>query len=313
MTKLSQAQRILDILKILAQSQKICTKSLQEYYGESERTIQRDIKLLREFLGESVISAERGCYQLISGSYFSDLLQEKHQAKALKSFFEFLTLMDSKSLQFLEEKEFSFLKQMKKESNEIYALFDNPIEELKKADFLEDLKLAIRDKRYCDIIYNEKASRELKDIQPQKILYAKNNWYLAAMTQNYKTNGGFKRFRINFIESLTLQPKTFHTDIQAQEHIKNMQSLFENFSHPKYEVQLLVDKEIARYFRVKKYLKSQNIVKEEEGSLILSFQINNDMEIIPLIRQWIPYITVISPCGLRQKLYDEISSYLKQL
>ena len=200
---------------------------------------------------------------------------------------------------------------MKKESNQIYTIFENPIEELKNVLFLENMKQAIKYRQYCDIVYNEKETKILKDIEPQKILYAKNNWYLAIMSKNdYKDNGGFKRLRINFIDEFTLKTKTFHSNVQAQEHIKNMQSLFQDYDSPNYEVLIQVDYEVSRYFRVKKYLSSQQIHEEKEnGDLILSYQINTDMEIIPLVKMWIPHLKVLSPEKLNKRIKKEISQY----
>jgi len=307
--KLNQSQRILHILKKLSTHEKICTKLLVSELAESERNIQRDIKLLKAFLGEGLVGMERGCYQLMDKHYFSDMLKGQHNSKELVNFLEFLTLMDSQSLKFLERQEFDFLKHIKRDASQLYTIFDHPIEELQKSSFIDELKTAIKQRRYCDIIYNEREPLLLENIQPQRILYAKNNWYLAAMTQNYKLNGGFKRFRINFIEKLTLQSKTFHRNLQAEEHIKSMQSLFQDFNQPNYEVFLRADKEIARYFRVKKYLSSQKIIREEEGDLILSFMINNEMEIIPLIKTWLPHLKVLSPHTLEASIKGLIKLY----
>ena len=309
---MTQSKRILTILKELTTNQKVCTKHLALSLDESERNIQRDIKIIKEFLGDSLIQIERGCYQLLSSSYILDLFKEQNNSNELKNFFEFLSLMDSKLLKFLEGDEFKFIKQIKKDTKEIYAVFENPIEELQKYHFLADMKLAIKDRRYCDIVYNEKEPRDLKNIQPQKIIYAKNNWYLVAMTQNYKPNGGFKMFRINFIDKFILLPKTFHKNLQAQKHIQHMQSLFQNFDQPNYEVKIWVDKEVARHFRVKKYLSSQKIEKDD-GDLILTYQVNDDMEIIPLIKTWIPYLKVISPLSLKEKLHKEIKKYISDI
>jgi predicted DNA-binding transcriptional regulator YafY len=269
------------------------------------------MKILKEFLKESLISPQRGCYQLLNNHFFSNILQGDNKATALKEFFEFLAIFDTKALKFIEGDEFAFFHKMKKESKQIYSIFESPIEELENIEFFDEIKQAIKYRQYCDIIYNEKEPKILKDVEPQKILYAKNNWYLAVMSKtNYQKNGGFKRLRINFIDEFKLKTKTFQTNIQAQMHIQNMQSLFQDFESPNYEVQVRVSYEVSRYFRVKKYLSSQKLISEEKnGDLILSFQINDDMEIIPLIKTWIPHLKVISPTKLDNKIKEELSKY----
>ena len=226
--KYTQANRILETLKQLSQGQKICVKSLALQYNESQRSIQRDIKILKDFLKDSIISCERGCYQLLSTNHFLQLIQQDKSSKDLRSFFEFMMLVDTNLLNLLQGNEFSFIKQIKKDTNTIYKIFDNPIESLKNVEFFDQMKEAVKNRRYCDIIYYETTIKELNNIQPQKILYANNNWYLAAITENYKMNNGFKLFRINYIESFIIKPNTFHTNIQAQSHIQQMQSLFED-------------------------------------------------------------------------------------
>lgn len=309
--KLSQSKRILHILQRLSKHEKVCTKALASEFEESDRNIQRDLKLLKEFLEDSLKPAGRGCYRLIDQTNFINLAKSSGGSKEFFNFLEFVTLFDARALKLLEHEEFTFLEQLKRESAETYTIFDNPIEELQKTLFLEDLKHAIKYRRYCDIVYNESQPRLLEDIQPQRILYAKNNWYLAAMTKNYKHNHGFKLFRINFIDSLTLKSKTFHRNLEAEAHIKSMQSLFQDYKQPNYSVTLEVSAEVSRYFRVKKYLASQKIIEErEDGSLLLSFEINNDMEIIPLVRTWLPHLRVITPGHLDQKIRAELAAYL---
>ncbi len=310
--KHTQSQRVLLILKDLVSGQMLCTRALEERFGENSRTIQRDMKLLRDFLGDSLMQAGRGCYRMLTTQSFSAMLQTGGQSQELRAFLEFAALIDEDILRFLKEEEFGFLRQIKRDTREIFTIFDNPVESLKKNDLLETLKSAVRERRYCDLVYNETERRDLKKIRPLKVLYAQNNWYLAALTQNYKHLGGFKRFRINFIESCTLLPQTFHKDIQALEHVKKMQSLFDDYGAPHFDVEVLADASIARHFRVKKYLKSQKIAEERpNGDLILHFRINNDMEIIPLVKKWIPHLKVLSPKKLDERIREEISVYLQ--
>ena len=54
-------------------------------------------------------------------------------------------------------------------------------------------------------------------------------------------------------------------------------------------------------------------MKEIDGDLIISYQINSDMEIIPLIKTWIPHIKIISPNKLKKRIEDEIKKYLNDI
>ena len=308
---MKQEMRILNILSKLSTHKVVSISQLTDEFNIAQRTIQRDMKILKEFIGNSLISPQRGSYQLLDTHFFSDILNDSNKVEDLSEFFEFITLFDSDTLSFLEDEKFTFLKKIKKDSSQIYTIFDSPIEKLKKIKFLEDIKHSIINRQYCDIIYNELEPRVLTDVEPQKIIYAKNNWYLAITSKHYyKKNGGFKRLRINFIDEFKLKSKTFHSDQQAQEHIKDMQSLFQDYQERNYEVIVEVDHSVSRHFLVKDFLSSQELIEtKENGNLMLSFKINNDMEIIPLIKTWLPHLKVISPKSLDEKIRSDISLY----
>jgi predicted DNA-binding transcriptional regulator YafY len=72
-----------------------------------------------------------------------------------------------------------------------------------------------------------------------------------------------------------------------------------------------VDKEKAKYFKLKKYLPSQNIQKEnEDGSLIVSFEVTQEREMEEIVKKWIPNMKVIEPLSLKEKIEAELKKYL---
>ena len=77
-------------------------------------------------------------------------------------------------------------------------------------------------------------------------------------------------------------------------------------------MQIEVDKSIKRFFKQKKFLSSQTILKEDDN-LFLSYKITNDMEILPLVRKWLPNIKIISPKSTKDKFKNELQSYLQKL
>ena len=75
-------------------------------------------------------------------------------------------------------------------------------------------------------------------------------------------------------------------------------------------VVLEVDKSKAYYFENKKYLKSQEEKKQDDGSLLVSFKVTQEMEIEELVKRWIPFVKVIEPKSLKQKIKDDLVRYL---
>ncbi len=310
-TNMSQSKRILKILQMLFDNQSINSDRLSDYFETDKRSIQRDIKLLKEFFGDRLYQPSRGEYILQDSENLYSFIQNEQNSNNLKAFFEFITLFDDKLLSFFDQDEFPMIKQIRRESKIYYHIHEKPIEIL-NSSFLDDIKEAISQRRYVNLTFCEIKPRDLEMVKPLKIVFAEGNWYLAVVTKNYKFNYGFKFFRINFVTHLKLLPQTFQREIEAEKFIEDFQSLFQNYKDRNYEVTLRIDAMIARYFRVKKHLKSQRIIEtKENGDMIMTYQINNDMELLPLIKKWLPYIKVLSPKSLDDRIKKDVAHYLK--
>ncbi len=308
---MSQSQRILTILQMLFDKQIINSDKLSNYFDTDKRSIQRDIKLLKEFFKDKLYQPKRGEYILQDSEHLYSFIQNVQNSNNLKAFFEFITLFDDKLLSFFDQEQFPMIKQIRRESRVYYHILEKPIESL-KSDFLDDIKKAISQRQYANLSFQEIQKRDLEMIKPIKIVFADGNWYLASITKNYKSNNGFKFFRINFITDFRLLPQTFQREIEAEKFIENFQSLFQNYKSNAYEVKLRIDAKVSRYFLVKKHLKSQRIIeKKENDDLIITYQINDEMEVIPLIKKWLPYLKVLSPKTLDDRIKKEIEQYLK--
>ena len=73
-----------------------------------------------------------------------------------------------------------------------------------------------------------------------------------------------------------------------------------------------IDSKKAYFFKSKNYLKSQQIEETlPNGNLIVSYRVTQEMEVEELIKRWIPFVKVIKPPSLKQKIEDELREYLK--
>jgi len=309
----SQAKRVLKILNELASKKEVCIKLWANRFGNSSRTTQRDFKIVRDFFGDSLIQTKRGCYKLLNSNIFFSLIEEGRQRESFERFVDFLTILDNSIKVLFRDSEIGFLEYLKGYNAKIFRFFESPVEVLKSPLF-NDIKRAVLYRRCCNLVYEETQRRDFFDVKPYRILYAQNNWYLACMTKKYKFNGGFKLFRINYIAKFEVLPKEFKQDLEVLRHIENMQSLFEDYKKEKYRVVLRASKSIARYFKDKSYLKSQRVSKEhKDGSLELDYFINNEMEILPLVRRWLPDLKIVEPKWLDEMLKVQIMRYLKEI
>ncbi len=75
---------------------------------------------------------------------------------------------------------------------------------------------------------------------------------------------------------------------------------------------LEVDASKAFFFKNKNFLKSQKIIKtKENGNLLISYKITQDVELEELVKRWIPFVKVIEPASLREKIEGDLRGYLK--
>ncbi|MGX2971771.1 WYL domain-containing protein [Helicobacter sp. T3_23-1059] len=80
-----------------------------------------------------------------------------------------------------------------------------------------------------------------------------------------------------------------------------------------YPIQLFINKEVAKYFLRKPLKGQQNLGINPDGSLEITLNITNKMEIIPLILYYIPHIKVLEPQHLRESIKEIVQQYLSEI
>ncbi len=75
---------------------------------------------------------------------------------------------------------------------------------------------------------------------------------------------------------------------------------------------LNISKDVAKYFKRKPISKSQITESVyEDGSMDISVEITNDMEIIPFVKYWVSHIRVLEPARIREVIKSDLNEYLK--
>jgi len=313
--------RLFSILEKLVFKKRVCKKTLALEFGVSQKSINNDFEILEEYLDERLLK-EKDCYTLLTKESFSKLFEKN--LETTKAFLRLVSMVDSTLYNDFFQQNSSLLKSLNLIQSHIYQITDNPYEELHQENkkHLTTLEEAIVSKHYLSIYYTlpHKIQEVFSHSIPLKILYLGNNWYLALLTQNHLINNdGFRLLRINFISKVAfskIEPLFFHNDnrdkLEAENFLKTIQNSFSKPNIKLYEVVLKIHKEKARYFKHKKYLTSQRVIKKfETGELLVSYKISNDMEIIPLIQKWIPYVEVIEPLNIKNKIAKNFEEFMK--
>jgi len=294
--------RVLEILNILAANDySMHVNELAQEFGVSTRTIYRDLGRLHFFPIECV-----------NGTVY---LQEDYEIESAE--------IDNEEL-LVAELAFSAIHGLDDETDKkIHSLrakmtnplFFNPYK-IKAEGFqsintdselLNKIEDAITKKNFSKVKSNDIFS----EVEPYKVVAFDGIWYLLAKDLEDKK---LKTYLIAHIQEFRASARVFaneHGDINKM--LENVHTAWYQDGNS-FSVKVKIKKEIAPYFKLKKHLSSQQIVKEnKDGSLIVTFKVSCDEDVDNLIKAWLPHIEVISPTRFRKKIIQELEEYVKEL
>jgi len=292
-----KTKRVLKLLEDLKSGKEVCIKSWAKNQGISERSVQRYLKDITEFYNIEICLTRKGCYKFPQFEEIRKRSIDKTEFKDFEKFAHIVAAMSPEFLKFLGVED-KILKRIVDEK--VYYVKESPVEELKKSQFLKQLKSAIKYRKVVQITYESDKNYFFK-FKPYKIVFSEGNWYLVGISDD-DVNNGFKFLRLNFIKNIKDTSKTFKKDKEVEKFIYNFQSLFSRFKIKPFEVIVRVDKEVERFFKTKKFLKSQTILDKDENGLLIRYYITSDEEILFLAKKWLPYMKIVFPSYLQKKL-----------
>ncbi len=293
--------RALLMLQSLKEESKRSVISLAEEFGVDKRTIYRDVERLHFFPIE-----------LVDGYV---CLSEDYDVTAP-------SLVDDELL--LTELAFSAIAGIDEGTDKkihgiraklTHPLFFNPYKIQPEgfeaidtnSEILNKIEDAIEQKNISKLMLNAKTI----EVEPYRVVAFDGIWYLFAKDMD---DAKIKTYLISRIEEFRASTKTFKYD---KERINTIlagvhTAWFEDGNS--FSVKVKIKKEIAHYFKLKKFLHSQEIKEEQkDGSLIVTFRVSSDEDVDNLIKAWLPHIEVVSPLRFRQRIATELEQYLKEL
>lgn len=294
--------RLVNILKKLYDGESLSVTELAEEFNTSTRTIQRDFN-------EKLIS-----FPIVKdGKKWR--MQDGFRIEKITSIEDQLVLdMLEKVSEGLGSKFHGKAKHLlskikNKDISPIYANLN--IEKID--DFLSEVNLieqAILNKAILTCKYKLHSKNYNIRMKPLKIVNFDGFWYLVALDSR---NNELKKYHIKSMSNIQVQDKYFTRSKKLDEALDNAINIWFTLEVEPYEVVLHMDNDTGKYFQRKPICKSQRLlsVNEEDKSMEFSLKITHEMEIIPIILQWIPNIKVIEPNKLKEKVYTRIDEYLK--
>ena len=295
---LKKQRRQREIIWMLYYKEQLSVKELMKEFGVGKRTIQKDIKELREGChGEIIVKVEKGVYKLIEKEKLEGIkqIEEYTNQNIVNGFFQAL----------IED-------ETKKEDS-----IDNPLilkphcKKLKKQTFLRIFRI-IGEKFPCEFSYKTRESKIKKfTIYPYKVVLINNYWYFVGKDLEDEK---IKYFRIDRIKSPFYDTTLPKEDKEERE--KSLRKIFE-IESPWYEEENRQTVKLKVKGEAKEYLQNNlppntELEKETKDYLIINYTYYHPDEALSLIKKWLPDITILNNNALKEKLEKMLIKYLEE-
>ena len=286
------ADRLANILTKLNMGYQLSIKELASEFGVSTRTISRDFDRLNTYL--PLLQDDETKKYYLESNYlgkiapqdirnFAQLSGISHLYPSLDMSF-LRELLDSRAHQIYSAKGYSF-----EDASQFKELF-------------KVLGKAIQEQRKIGFVYKG----EPRLVQPYRLIHHHGSWYLAAVRKDQ-----LRTYRISHIQLMhaTHEYPQFIPDQNIVKLVEDDDSIW--FGQNKQEIILSIDSQVAFYFKQRSILPEQQIVRElGDGGLLVSSKINHDMQLLPLIRFWIPHLKIVNPGRLQNEMEKGLKEYL---
>ena len=176
-----------------------------------------------------------------------------------------------------------------------------------KLQEVQELEIAISNKKQIKCDYDFEGYRKELDLKPLKIANYEGFWYLIALDSR---NDILKKYYLKNIKNIQLLEETFESTAKLDKLLDNSISIWFSQNTEPYKVVLNISADVAKYFKRKPISKSQITESAyEDGSMDVSVEITNDMEIIPFVKYWIPHIRVLEPLSVKEAIELDLKAY----
>ena len=297
--------RLWTILNKLDTGGVVYTSKLAKEFNVSIRSVQRDVELLN-MVGFPVVSCGKGCYGFVEGFSLKRIMISEEDASLLSFLYEI-----AKSLGGKFENSFNgILKKILKPDTEspFYVKMPGGMKLSEEYPFISDIESAIDERRKMVLEYSSEKKTKKYTVDPLKIIFFEGFWYLLA---NIDDKDNLRKFRLDMISKIEATDKEYDLPDNLKTILdESVNVWFEEKRDQK--VTLSVNQKVAKYFKKKQYFPAQKIKKEnKDGSLVLESAFSDDMEIIPTVLHWIPWVKVVSPDAIKSKVLSLVNEYAK--
>lgn len=282
------ADRFADIFIRLNSNERLNTKALADEYGVCDKTIRRDLARMECYLP---LVRDRGVVSLDNSRRF-DLTH--------KEFGELIKLIGIHHL--LPNMDIGFLRELiKQKSGNSYHIHHYTYGNSQAFDeMMKQLDSAINNRQIIHCRYDNKE----RTIYPYKLIFKEGFWYLVGVE-----NDKLKSYRLSKIVDLIINKEYFDSNDKIDTLINNDDSIW--LGQKEMTVLINVSSKVISYFQQRQILPKQSIIaKQANGDWLIQSTVWHYDELSPIIRCWIPHLTIIEPKEWQDRLEGELRFYL---
>jgi predicted DNA-binding transcriptional regulator YafY len=296
--------RLLNILSRLLKGETLYKEQLRIEFDASSKSIERDIKEIENLsidvvrrqvmidgrsertydLSEQqqiggLLSAEQYTSLVLAGKFLSSIAPEM-QTRLNE------VLAKTKSIPMQSEEMISF--------DPRWLLFGSSD---KIATNMKTISRALKSRNEIKVVYGEKN----RFLQVHGMFLYGYNFYVRAYETKSKK---IKTFRLERFSEITQLNSTYQLpdNLDLQKELNDSVGMFLDSQPIKVKVE--VAKEVAHYFKERKYWPSQVIESESENGLIVTYDVNQEFEFINFIKAWLPHLKVLEPQTIKDAMAD---------
>jgi len=291
--------RLTTILKRLNDGEALGIKDLAQEFNVSTRTIQRDfnerlisfpiIQINKKWQMEDGFKIEKSSD--VEDSVVLDIIEKITEGIGGK-----FATKSNKLLGKIKNQEY----------NPIYTKLN--IEDISdKLSEIQLLESSIKEKKI--ILCNYKIDDKVYplSLKPLKIANYEGFWYLIALDSR---NNQLKKYYLKNIINSKVTNDIFTTDTKLDTLLEESISIWFQKDIEPFEVKLFAN-EIATKFFKRRPITTQSIESfNEDGTMEFVVKITHEMEILPIIKYWIPHLQVIEPSWIRDIVKSDLEEYL---
>lgn len=290
--------RLTVILSKLNDGEALSVKELALEFNTSDRTIQRDFN---ERLISFPIYQENKKWKMQDG--FRVEKTKSLEDELVLDIIEKITESIGGKFALKSQKLLSKIKNQ--DYNPIYTKLN--IEDISdRFDEIQVLESAIKDKIQIECSYNDERHNIYKTtLKPLKIANYEGFWYLIALRDET-----LKKYYLKNISSVKTTQTQFTTDVKLDNVLKNSISIWFQKDVEPFEVKMYADKTATKYFQ-RRPLPTQTVeTLSEDGTMEFIVKVTHEMEILPIVKYWLPHMRVIEPGWIQDMIDEDLENYL---